>query len=754
MTVLICYLFFLLIQNVLLKKDRSVLLCGLFGVSLVKNTTSEQARVALQKMKLLGLLSFPGRGRDACGIYLNGEIIKSSKEGKDTSEFSNFLMNPQFVWPQLDLSRGNVMIGHVRQASYGVAKTTANTHPFYIQAEKREDDIVLVHNGTIDNIWTLCSDYELDHVGEHINSDSLALGTLMVRNGTEVLEKYTGAAALIWTKPNSEPNTLYVFHGASYKYRYDKTLTEERPLYYMHTEEGCYFASEERFLNAIRESSEDKVEWLKMNSVLKITNGVFGKKMVEINRENANLSTFSTTSYYPSTDEFPGNTMVNRNFHNKTYENTNLIKNSKVLSLSPVVEDPLATPKTNIVWDEPVPKETLAHSGKSYVSFYKGRYHLSTGNYPYGNYDIKEKGIICETPEQGSKEYWFFEGVLLRSKEDYDAINKEAALPNNWVSNVKSNFAYYMSRYSMYPCCNLPNECIEEDAIFKYSWYFREERALNHTLTPYFSGKSYIIKNGFLVKITDSNSNQSFKTSTKFSNNDSHFDVVFSNTTDCLEALTDSENKALIEFVKDSLKENGQDATSDFDVQSEIWTRIKKGITLHKTIREIFLDKIHALDGWVEIINEENERLNAISEKEDEEAESAIDGMDEQTYFELYGYISDQNSPFKKKIKDEESLVDAHDENEVNIDTILKSHQTKLEEVRKNTIEKIEELVTNIEECETITCELNDIKFSPYAETVSRKTKIEIRNLKSEIKKTAEFYNDSETINRINQTVE
>ena len=57
-------------------------MCGIFGVSLKSGANKKSA---IAKFKILGLYNI-SRGRDASGIFINGEIIKNTKEFDDFIE--------------------------------------------------------------------------------------------------------------------------------------------------------------------------------------------------------------------------------------------------------------------------------------------------------------------------------------------------------------------------------------------------------------------------------------------------------------------------------------------------------------------------------------------------------------------------------------------------------------------------------------------------------------------------------------------
>jgi len=785
MTIIAYYLLLQLLLINLFKRNSSILYCGIFGFSGFNKITKEQAKSALNKIKILGLLSYPSRGRDGCGIYYNKTILRGTKQGSlDTTEFDDFLMNPDEVLPAFDAREGNVIIGHVRAASLGTAKIDSNIHPFHIKGATSEDDIIFLHNGTIDNPWQMCEKHGIDHVGEHINLDSKALGTLIARVGTSVLEEYKGAAALLWTKP-SEPNSLYVFHGGSYKFKSDKAISEERPLYHMKTDEGIYFASEARFLNAIRETDKQIVEEFIYNRVIKFTNGKTDGPAVVINREEANLWTSPINT--PTTQQgsrigpsYPAT--QNRNIITDVRSNSNIRKRNagKGGGSGP------KTPSTNLVWNELAPKETLSRSGKNYVSFYKGRYHLPNGVFPSNLLWIKDRGIVVAEGEPEATAYWFWSGVLLKNKEAYETLVKESNQTNSWVNSPTENYAAFMSRFSMYPVCNLETECINESTFFRYSWYYSEKRVHSETFTPLFSGRSYKIAKGFLTEITSSDSDDKVFPETK--NNDlSVFDIIFEKIDEVHLTMSNVELSAMERYVEDTLRQEWNQVPLIQETQQQMWMLVRTAIAGGMTIRHAFKDTDGLLEIYAEDIHKHSEtdgypaKINFVESVETaDEYDSLQDayramGKITQTHFSTNLNIRkaskieaavDAESDFTKdddmpwEYPDDEALKDAYVEDyklmmsEQEIDKeILKFENNREKENHRLAVQKVGELIDTIQEVATVSDELNAMIDSDYATDAAQIVRNSIEDVKHKLGEVCEVNHDPESLMRLNQIV-
>lgn len=634
-------------------------MCGIAAFSGKRNLSKEQALIAVNKMKILGLYN-ESRGSHGCGLYINGNIHKGIEDlsiKKDTKLFHKFIADPEFIWPKLDMKMSNVMILHTRQATLG-AHTEANTHPFRIHSQDPINDIVGVHNGTIDNIWDLCKKNNFDYLDKHIRVDSHALYYLIDLVGLDILTQYRGYAALVWSKP-SDPNSLFVYHGLSKKDRTDQRLYVERPMFYLKTPEGIFFSSLENSLNAIRESDKQEVVELECNQVLQVTNGEFTDYCVKIDRVDANLPIYVQ---HPIGVQ-QGHTQV-QGFgqgRRSTFNNLHAAVNKKSS-----IKDALGTPNSSLVWRETKPAKALAAKDQEVVFFWKGRYYRSGGDILCKDLLwIGERGVIGQEGDEGVKACWFFDGAMMRSQEAYETLVEESNLPNSWVRNLSSNYAYDISRFTAHPVTHLTSESVDADPFFKYSWYLDEKR-VTCNLRPDFSGRCYKIQDGFLKEIVGSNGNdkntvegvmeaidaedelvidgQTYPASSRnpvFECSDgecspkavpwradtSVFDIVFADIKVVCDILDKEEVEALASFVEDQLKKDGF-AHDPQTVQAEMWTAIRTGCVCGKTIREAVGDKTCVLESYILLLREEKSPLRLPALKAEEPAPFEVDSIE------------------------------------------------------------------------------------------------------------------------------
>lgn len=813
-------------------------MCGIAAFAGIKNITPQQARVAVNKMKILGLYN-QSRGTHGCGLYINGVIHKGVDDTvnkKNTKEFKDFLANEDFIWPELDAPKQNTMILHTRQATWG-AHVEANTHPFRIKPLEGDNDLVGVHNGTIENVWTtLCKKYEVDHAAEHIHVDSKALYTIIERHGLDVLNEYKGYAALVWTRRN-EPNTLYVYHGASRKDRTSEELWEERPLYYLRTAEGVYFSSMMSSLNAVRESAKQEVELLEYNTVFKITNGKFTATKVVVDRKDANLTpVYTTTNVRRGGDEtlpavpFPqqgcrvspqisgkntGNTMgfdQHRNLRTIAEESSRnaALREAREARAEEASKD-LKTPSESLVWRETCPPPSLATYNKECVRFYQGRYRRAGNKLCNGLLYIKDRGIIVDDTETDAKPYWFWQGVLLRNEECYESVTVESKVKNSWVSQLTSNWAYCISRFSSHPVTNLDSEAVDANNFFRFAWYHDERIVQIAQFRPEWSGRCYTIANGFCIKVIPSNSddklvltpkkgeqgvaldlccgyNETVAESEEVNENPldtpkpikSTFDVIFKDIEQFFTVADPLQIQAMEEFVRDNLKQMWNQFPTENEVQNELWMSIRTAIAADKTVREGLNDVDCLLEKYVKMVEKEPSLVN--------EARAKRPSMDDHIrFYDKYGYWPDSgigpekgsfHSALQKPVLDDlpwergNSYPEDEAANEAalqdyleatgaivigDIHQALEHHEQKIfkeEEALKEANKLMDTAIATVQELNNVADELQAMDESDYAQDAANVIYKVVGACKHELGEVCSIHHQPDAIMRLNQIVQ
>lgn len=183
-------------------------MCGIVGFS---------GKTPLNQSVIAYLLYFNSqeRGKHSTGFYTpETGIKKSADEAKD------FLKKNK-------IPETKVFIGHVRHATVG-AKTADNAHPFEF------DNLVGVHNGTLENHLSMLRNRGVSNTG--IDVDSKALYKLLDEDSKAdeiiytTLNQYDGAAALVF-QDKRKPKVLYVYRN------------NDRPLFYGYLNKNMYMSS-------------------------------------------------------------------------------------------------------------------------------------------------------------------------------------------------------------------------------------------------------------------------------------------------------------------------------------------------------------------------------------------------------------------------------------------------------------------------------------------------------------------------------
>lgn len=724
MTTLFAYLIlFQIIVKLFFKTDYSVAYCGIAGFSGVKGLTKEQEVKILRNLKFLAICN-QTRGEDGCGLYLNGQIYKGFDDVKNkvnTKKALDFFANFPLEQLKYDSTNYPNMIFHARKSTYG-AHTYNNTHPFYIESVNgKKNDIVLVHNGTIEKIWEMCREHDLKITDYDV--DSHALAAMMDKSGVEkVLTTYKGAAALMWTKP-ADSATMYVFHGASKKTANGENY-EERPMCYLKTAEGIYFSSMAESLWAISENPKDKVYDLEYNAVIKVTNGKFVSKK-EIPRENANVwvaPVVHRNTYVPpaQSTQKPAPFQEQLPFPNTTLQTVTGNKG----------------PVENLIYKETKPTESF-DSGR--VFFYHGRYYLGSLLIS-GAYLLSAKGFVLPASSPEGTFYYFYAGVLLKNKEAYEAVDKISKDANSFLYDKKQNFAFFISQYAETPVTNMDGDYTDGGTTggnyWKHAFYLDKHRVAK-PFTPKFSKRAYHISaGGFLTNINSSdktNDKNPLSVSNSKTDNISNFDIVFSTLDELKQNLTMDEKAAVQEYIKEKLSAASVVDPIPEEIQQECLSTYRKCINLQKSLRVVLEDDRKELEVFIELL----ERNNV----EPVIGNSDLPQMTDDEFFQIYGYHMDSlNFP-----KDDSS--DNRQEDVVE-NIFIDDDHIKREAVK----EKIEELINQISIISEIATELkvyDDDLSQKVAQTISSS----LNSLKYNIAEDLIENDETQLANYLNRTV-
>jgi hypothetical protein len=262
---------------------------------------------------------------------------------------------------------------------------------------------------------------------------------------------------------------------------------------------------------------------------------------------------------------------------------------------------------------------------------------------------IQKKGNVTDKNDTSAKPYYFFNGVLLLSKEAYDKIMFMANSRVGWLHDTSLNFAAHISKYSQFPVTHLSYEGTALSDAWRYVWYFNEKK-YNQTFTPKWSGRNYKIQEGLLTEITSSikkdqtllreeavqaqlplaqgasqNSGATSQSATGSASSSSRsssavvkkddavsncktgscstnepgsegdeeplfFDIIFQSDTEILQRISSAEMHAIRDFVKYYYKEVYEFDMEDDEVTFEVLRGFREAVTKNITIRECIQD--------------------------------------------------------------------------------------------------------------------------------------------------------------------
>lgn len=635
-------------------------MCGIASVSLKKGLTQIQREKVRLNMQILGLYN-DSRGGHGCGLYMNNQIFKGHDDDKqkdDTRLIGSLIGQDNWLMPKL---KSNIMMMHARKATFGLQKEK-NNHPFFIETGDPEKDLILVHNGSLKEVYKLCQEYSLKYVDYDVDSEVLA--TIIANHGLDILNKYKGAAALIWTLP-IEPDAFYVYHGAS-KTKKNGELEEERPLWYLETKEGIYFSSMPESLNAIRDNLKQVAKCFVYNEVFKIKDGAFLENVYSVDRGDVNVETYTTN--------YTGNTYSRGSYGSPYNGYTNSNYNSKKDD-EPVLDINLETLPYRATKETPKYKQDKT----PLVYFHQGRYWYKEEKLN-GEFFIDRKGVIFKEDNMQVIKYYFYRGVMLKGEEAYQKVLKEI---NNdgysTLTNNELNFACNISKYATYPVVMLTNEGNSVGGEWRKCFYSNDRRLTGEfNLNPKWSNRTYHLKDGKLVRISTSIPKDEPKLllNEKESNAPvvqltivGNFDKLFFDIQEAILEITNPEWLAIMEYTRQTLQKTSTLDPDDDEVQEFAHKKIRAAIAQKKTIREIFNDKDRELDIFLALSleleedakKEEKNKFQIVDDEEDAPDDKTIDTALENYELskmedEIEGRLEDAIGLIKELHEDAETL--------------------------------------------------------------------------------------------------
>lgn len=375
-----------------------ILGCGLWGIINIKKSKFDKTL-----FNVLGIQN-DSRGGDSCGIFIDG----STEYGVDKNKlYANFYKTSNII---RTTEKCKIALGHCRKASVGVI-SEATAQPIVIKDENGNTEFVVMHNGTIYNYKALAKKYipDVDIIGM---TDSQVMARIFYYTGYECLSEYYGGAVFIIIDYRKDTN-VYLFKGASKNNNASLGISEERPLYYVQTDDTFIFSSMYSFLAA--STPEEKVYTLPYNQLLTVKGDDI--YIVEEYSRDAVSQTLpsNNSSYWREMYDYD-----DENFHKWDNHNSKAIehKESKEDKIIRVTSD--------------------------------GIYHID--NTPIiGKFNVDSEGKVFKVANDNTREFWFWDGILLYGHVEFIYLKNVCNQYNMSETDVKWCCPEILNYLSPYP---------------------------------------------------------------------------------------------------------------------------------------------------------------------------------------------------------------------------------------------------------------------------------------------------------------
>lgn len=398
-------------------------MCGLWGLINVKKSKFDKTL-----FNVLGIQN-DSRGGDSCGIFIDGK----TEYGTDkTKLYANFYKTSKLI---KETDECKIALGHCRKASVGVI-SEATAQPVVIKDENGNTEFVVMHNGTIYNYKALARKYipDIDITGM---TDSQVMARIFYYAGYDCLSEYYGGAVFIIVDYRRD-RKVYLFKGSSKQNTYSPTETEERPLYYVQTDDTLIFSSLYSFLAA--STPEESVWTLNSNQLIEvyeddcyIVKEYPRDKVCQTLPSNYNKEYYKQMYGYDDDDYYDWD---NKNKRQGTFQEKN--KETKEKKENPKV--------VRITGD--------------------GIYHID--NIPiHGKYYLDSNGIVHQYISSGLQECWFWDGVLLYGNAEFIYLKNACHQYNMDSKDVKWCCPEILNYLSPYPVKDPDYIMKSEDKWFK-----------------------------------------------------------------------------------------------------------------------------------------------------------------------------------------------------------------------------------------------------------------------------------------------
>ena len=405
----IIYFTFLISIILLIEKEGFdiTLCCGIWGLINTKKSKFDKTL-----FNVLGIHN-DSRGGDSCGIFIDGK----TEYGIDkTKLYANFYKTSKVIRETDDCK---IAIGHCRKASVGVI-SEATAQPIVLKDADGNIEFVVMHNGTIFNYKALAKKYipNIDITGL---TDSQVMARIFYHCGYDCLDEYYGGAVFVIIDYR-KGQKIYLFKGASKTNSYAVAESEERPFYYVQTEDSFIFSSLHSFLGAA--TPESTVYVLPTNQLIKVKeDDIYVIK--EYSRKNVaqTLPSNYNKEYWESVYGY-------NELDYSDWDNSNKTKY-------------IQEPKKEV-------KENKKESYKTMKVTSEGIYYIDDIT-AHGMYYINVNGTIFKTQEEGTYKVWFWDGVLLWGQPEFIYLVNACKYFNMSFQDVKWCCPEILNYLSPYP---------------------------------------------------------------------------------------------------------------------------------------------------------------------------------------------------------------------------------------------------------------------------------------------------------------
>lgn len=426
-------------------------MCGIFGV--INNKTSRFNKTAFN---ILGINN-DSRGGDSCGIFIDGEVEYGVNKEK---LYADFFENSELL---NKTKKCKIALGHCRKASVGAININT-AQPVVLRNDNDEVEFVVIHNGTIYNYKELAEKY-IPNVNITGLTDSQVMARIFYHCGYDVLEEYYGGAVFVIVDYREETPKVLMWKGASKQTNASSTILDERPLYFIETNEGIMFSSISTYLPVF---SKGPVYVVNSNSLLSVeADDIYLEK--EYSRDKVTQS-----SYYPKKVDVTH--YYSRHYGYNDYDEADVFYSHDF---------------------EENNKKTTTSSKKVKLTDC-GLYELN-GELLHGRYCIDTKGCVydkCDDKNKATK-LWFWEGVLLYGETEFIYLINVCKHYFMVHSDVKYTIGEILNYLSPYPINHPDYIPTDMNGLFckaetddKFELFTGTiQRFLNNNRTVYVQGK-------------------------------------------------------------------------------------------------------------------------------------------------------------------------------------------------------------------------------------------------------------------------